>query len=178
MKITVTEEWCRQGLKKYMHSKYIGSVHGVGDGEARVRSSLSSAGGDAGFFSGWFHSSWDLLKSSFTNQFILSSAKSCHYTVFLSFHLDSLADLDSVEEDDEDENIAIQTESKSTHTKRFTLDIQAHRWGGWVWQVAHHIQKGLRHWKASAFPSRWSWWSCCMFRIGKSGPKQHGGWEN
>lgn len=67
------------------------------------------------------------MKSSFTNQFIPSSANSCHYAVFLSFALDGLADLDSAEEDDEDENIAIQTESKSTRTKRFMLDIQAQK---------------------------------------------------
>lgn len=64
----------------------------------------------------------------------MSSAESCHHAVFLSFPLDGLSDLDSEEEDDEDENIAIQTESKSTHAKRFTLDILAHRWRGWVWQ--------------------------------------------
>jgi len=67
------------------------------------------------------------LKPSFTNQFTVSSANSCHYAVFLSFPLDGLADLDSAEEDNEDENIAIQTEGKRTHTKRFTLGIQAHR---------------------------------------------------
>lgn len=69
------------------------------------------------------------MKSSFTNQFTLSSAISCHNAVFLSFPLDGLADLDSVEEDDEDENITIQTETKSTQTKRFTLGVQAHRRG-------------------------------------------------
>lgn len=62
------------------------------------------------------------MKSSFTNQFTPSSISS-HYAVFLSFPLDGLADLDSVDEDDEDENITIQTESKSTQTKIFTLGI-------------------------------------------------------
>lgn len=67
------------------------------------------------------------MKSSFTGQFIPRSANSCHYAVFLRFPLDGLADLDSAEEGEKDENRAIQTERKSTQTKRFTLDIQAHR---------------------------------------------------
>lgn len=57
MKITVTKECCREGLKKYMYFKYMQqvSVHGVADAEARDRSSLSI--GDVGVFAGCFYSS-------------------------------------------------------------------------------------------------------------------------
>lgn len=98
-----------------------------------VRTSLSSTGGDVGFFSGWFYSSWDLLKSPFTNPFILRSANFVTILFFCPPLWMALLTSDSAGEDDEDENTAIQTENNSSHTKTFMLDTRAHGWNGQVW---------------------------------------------